>query len=348
MPTVEYNMSSCGHWIPTAFSSGSIVVGSGSTGLEYGAFINFGYVRFPRNVTITSAYVSVYVSSPDSDIIVMLSFNDVADAVPPTNQSEAAGKILTTNYITWNIPNATGTAVSGDCSAIIQELLDSYGQLDRVMAMLITTSAPSSHDATLTSTFLHIEYDLVPNAADYAVSTTANDGFWRTYSSLFGTTSCYLEKSGSYWSNVFMLWTVNIPAGAIIEYATVMIRLNTASTNSEAEMYFNDTATPIAPTGYMDADSKVKTTAHITWVPDVNTTNDIWFSSGDCSSIIQELVNSYNYSSGGNMMMLLCGTGTVAGTTSMFDSASGAANAAHLYIEYTLPDQTNRSGFFKF
>ena len=189
---------------------------------------------------------------------------------------------------------------------------------------------------------------------DYQVSTPKDDGYWIT-SSMFSYGSFNLPLGGlsGYPIKVFCRWTgITIPAGAKITSAYVSFRFyNYSGTPPECTLYFEDAANPSAISSASDGDDRVKTTANISVT---GPTSGEWWNTGSIVSIIQELVDSYDYSSGAAMQMIING---VASYNSSQQSAYEDGNPAGLgapklhieYIEYASGDHRSSSfrGMFR-
>lgn len=173
-------------------------------------------------------------------------------------------------------------------------------------------------------------------AIDYQVAASGDDGHW--YQSTFSGNGVSLQIGGttSRDYNIFARFTgVTIPAGATITAAYVSLHYTgAAGTPGEFPIYFEDAANPAAPTTAADANGRTKTTATINWTPPGSAN---WNNSPDLSSIIQELVNSYDYSSGAAMQFLWIGAiqeTTIFRQYKSYDY-TGNESGPKLHIEYT-------------
>ena len=186
---------------------------------------------------------------------------------------------------------------------------------------------------------------------DYQVSTPKDDGYWIA-SLEFAYDSVVLPLGGSNGSrpNIFCRWSgVTIPAGAKITSAYVSFRFyNYSGTPPKCTLYFEDAANPSAISSASDGDDRVKTTANISVT---GPTSGEWWNTGSIVSIIQELVDSYDYSSGAAMQMIIIGT---AGYSFSYQSAYEAGSPAglrapKLHIEYASGDHRSSSfrGMFR-
>ena len=186
---------------------------------------------------------------------------------------------------------------------------------------------------------------------DYQVSTPKDDGYWTTLST-FSYSSINLPLGGSfgYARKIFCRWTgITIPAGAKITSAYVSFRFyNYSGTPPECTLHFEDAANPSAISSVSDGDDRVKTTANISVT---GPTSGEWWNTGSIVSIIQELVDSYDYSSGAAMQMIIDG-----GASNSFSQQSAYEDgypdglwAPKLHIEYASGDHGSSSfrGMFR-
>lgn len=185
---------------------------------------------------------------------------------------------------------------------------------------------------------------------DKQVSSSTYDGFWQIgYYNAFSNADQYqiLGKFQGSRSNIFACWTsVIIPVGAIITTAYVQWRFHSYSgPPPECTLYFNDAKPAVVPSSYMNAEALVKTTANVKYTPPIE---GDWLTSPELKTIIQELVDSYDYSSGSSMELLGIGT-TYDGTNDYtafrtYDYATG--DAPKLHIEYSLPSLLSKRRSF--
>ena len=186
---------------------------------------------------------------------------------------------------------------------------------------------------------------------DYQVSTPEDDGYWATPSA-FSYGGINLSLGGSFGDkrNIFCRWTgITIPAGAKITSAYVSFRFYYYSgTPPECTLYFEDAANPSAVSSASDGDDRVKTTANISVT---GPTSGEWWNTGSIVSIIQELVDSYDYSSGAAMQMIINGVaGNSASQQSAYeDGEPDGLWAPKLHIEYASGDHRSSSfrGMFR-
>lgn len=186
---------------------------------------------------------------------------------------------------------------------------------------------------------------------DYQVATGADDGYW-SGSSTFNKSTVNLPLGGSYGNsrNIFCRWAgVTIPAGAKITSAYVSFRFyGYSGTPPECTLYFEDAANPSAVSSASDGNGRVRTTANI----DVTgPTSGEWWDTDSIVSIIQELVDSYDYGAGSAMQMIILGyPSSYSSQQSAYeDGDSDGLWAPKLHIEYASGDNHTSSfrGMFR-
>lgn len=186
---------------------------------------------------------------------------------------------------------------------------------------------------------------------DYQVATGADDGYW-SGSSTFNNATVYLTLGGSSGNtrNIFCRWAgVTIPAGAKITSAYVSFRFyGSSGTPPECTLYFEDAANPSAVSSASDGNGRVKTTANI----DVTgPTSGEWWDTDSIVSIIQELVDSYDYGAGSAMQMIILGHPRYyySEQSAYEDGNPDGLRAPKLHIEYTFGDHCTSSsrGMFR-
>lgn len=94
--------------------------------------------------------------------------------------------------------------------------------------------------------------------------------------------------------------SVTIPAGATISEAHIRFQNVNQYNSGTCRVYANDMATPSVPTTLEQAEGLVKTTEYVIATP-TGVGGDYW-NTPDMKAVIQDLVNSYDYSTGGSMM----------------------------------------------
>ena len=186
---------------------------------------------------------------------------------------------------------------------------------------------------------------------DYQVSTPKDDGYWAAILAFsYDTVGLPLGGSSSHPIKVFCRWTgITIPAGAKITSAYVSFRFyNYSGTPPECTLHFEDAANPSAISSASDGDDRVKTTANISVT---GPTSGEWWNTGSIVSIIQELVDSYDYSSGAAMQMIIDGVASndFSRQSAYEDGEPDGLWAPKLHIEYASGDHRSSSfrGMFR-
>ena len=184
---------------------------------------------------------------------------------------------------------------------------------------------------------------------DKQVASSTYDGYWQIglYNNAFNNTDQYqrLGKYGMARSNIFACWTsVIIPVGAIITTAYVQWRFHSyLGSPPECTLYFNDAKPAVVPSSYTDAEALVKTTANVKYTPPIE---GDWLTSPELKTIIQELVDSYDYSSGSSMELLGIGTSGTNNYTAFRTYNYATGDAPKLHIEYSLPSLLSKRRSF--
>jgi hypothetical protein len=190
---------------------------------------------------------------------------------------------------------------------------------------------------------------------DYQVTVNANDtqlydsGATFSNSGVLGGGQDEVGYESSYPFGVvacsFRWPSVTIPAGATITSNTY-ISLNCAKStgsNGKFRLYFDDSATPTAPTSTATFSGKTLTTNYTSRVSSDYSATWGWQST-NCASIVSELYASYSYSSGAAMQAIFKDNGSSNGDNylAIYDYAAGTPSyAAKLHIEYvTAPTAT--------
>ena len=173
---------------------------------------------------------------------------------------------------------------------------------------------------------------------EYQIGHSDNDALLYSYNSQFLKTYAY-EIWGEDTSNriysTYMRWTgVTIPVGATITAAYISFyHYDQAGSPATCKIYFEKAANPAAVTSYSDYAGRTKTTAYT----NISTGSGTWWNSGSIVSIVQELVDAYDYSSGAAMQAIVVGANAGAGNNyyKAYGYDSDPAKAPILHIEYT-------------
>lgn len=180
---------------------------------------------------------------------------------------------------------------------------------------------------------------------DYQVVASANDGYIEgstfNNSGSYLYAGCQVDDVDSFFARFL---AVTIPAGSTINVAYISVYYSDVlGTPPTCQLYFDDSATPTAPTSVSSFNAKTKTTNHVSFIPPSSGT---WKNSGSLVAIIQELVDSYDYSSGAAMQLLCIGSGSGDNTSRMYSyNYTGNVRGPKLHIEYTAPASSYSGGF---
>ncbi len=166
------------------------------------------------------------------------------------------------------------------------------------------------------------------------VTTGADDGFagsWGFYRSL----SWYeTGNPGQPYGSWYRFAGVKIPAGAKIVQAHLVTTQSKWTSGTHLKIRAERSASPLAPTSTAGLASKTRTLAGADW--DSGYSDRRAHQSPDITAVIQELVGSYSYSSGGTIQILVDNDGSVSGSEHVGATFEGSS-APVLYIKYQLP-----------
>ena len=166
------------------------------------------------------------------------------------------------------------------------------------------------------------------------ISSGADDGSANA-TSFFKDGSWYQLGNPSSPSNGWFRFTgVNVPAGATILEARLYTVHGKWSNGTHLTIRAEKSANPSAPVSAADLAGRTATTASVAWDSGYN--NWAWQNSPNIASVIQELVNSYNYSSGSNAIQLLVSNAGSSPGCSYIGLASESGFAPVLYITYNV------------
>ncbi len=145
----------------------------------------------------------------------------------------------------------------------------------------------------------------------------------------------HLPGGSGYFEYVGAAWTgITIPAGSTVTAAHVEWKNfdpGGGPVAMDVLIQFEDVATPAIFSGATNGISgRTRTTASVVWTATL--TSNVFNSSPDISAVIQELIDSYSYSSG-TMNCILTARSSSAAQVNGYTNAPG--DSAKLHIEYT-------------
>ena len=167
-----------------------------------------------------------------------------------------------------------------------------------------------------------------------SVATGADDGFtgsWGFYSNLG-----WLQAGnpGSPYNDWFRFTGITIPKGATIVHAYLVIGESSWAAGTNLKISAEKSANPTAPTSNANEASKVRTTANVIW--NSGYSDGAYHNSPDIAAVIQELVNSFSYTSGSAIQILVDNNGSTSPNQALLQSFEGGA-PPRLDIVYTMP-----------
>jgi len=172
---------------------------------------------------------------------------------------------------------------------------------------------------------------------DDQIDAGGDDTYWK--STTFYGTANYLrvcQSSDAEYNLSLRFDPVTIPASATIDACTIeLYGYVVDATSCYADIYGNDVEDAVAPTDLAEAQALVTTTAKVDW-DNFSETHDTWAETPELKTIVQELVNSYDYSGGDHAMQFMIYDDTVPEHLAYFYSYEGNSSySAKLHIDYT-------------
>ena len=166
-----------------------------------------------------------------------------------------------------------------------------------------------------------------------SVATGTDDGFSGSWG--FYTSQTWYEAGtpGQPYSAWFRFTGITIPAGATILEAHLETMHAAWVSGTTLKISADKAPAPTAPTSTANHASRVRTTTSVNWTSGYS--DWAWHNSPDFASVIQELVNSYDYSSGGTVQLLVDDNGSSSGS----EHDGGTFESGYLprlYIKYQI------------
>jgi RHS repeat-associated protein len=167
-----------------------------------------------------------------------------------------------------------------------------------------------------------------PVEINAAVTAGGNDGF--SGSGTFDNSDSWYEVGQPY-NSWFRFTGITIPSGATIEAAYLTLVEGQWNTGTSLKISADDSQNPSAPTSAADHTSKTRTSAGVSWTS--GSADYAWHNTPDLTSVVQELVNSYSYSSGA-IQILVDNNGSSSGAEAAGSTYENTGYAPKLYIRY--------------
>lgn len=172
---------------------------------------------------------------------------------------------------------------------------------------------------------------------DVAVAASNQDAFEATNGGCIINGALWNVDETLEWGGV-QFHGITIPAGATITASYLSFAFSSSSVDEpDVTIYGEDTATPgVFTTGANNLSGRSRTAASVAWnSADLGATTAQVFNSPSLNTIIQELVDSYTYSSAVMSFLITSTNGTATRDfgVDLWDHATSAAPALH--IEYT-------------
>ncbi|MBE0480238.1 MAG: hypothetical protein IBX68_04600 [Dehalococcoidia bacterium] len=340
-----------GSW---AYSNGATWFQTGNPGAPYDAWFRFAGVEIPSGATILKAHLETvsgrWNSGTQLSIRAELASNPTAPKSTADHANRARSSALTSwtsGYSDWQWHN------SPDISRVIQELVNTfdYSSGANAIQILVDNAGSASGSEFIGGTFenglptrLFIEYALPssdsptnpePGKTTILRSTIVsgkNDGFSGSWAYSASSSWFQAGNPGASYNAWLLFDNVQIPAGATIVKAHLETVHRRWDSGTRLAIRAEKTANPTAPTSTSDHAARSRTTSGVIW--NSGYSDYKWHSSPDFAAVLQELVNTFDYSSGRNgIQILIDNAGSVSGTQHVGGTLE-AGQAPRIYIEY--------------
>lgn len=319
------------------------------------AGFRFDEVMLPRGATITSAYLTFTSYGYDTEATELTIKGELASdsAAIDTTASNLSNRAQTTANVAWNsdneFPVSGETIDSPDISSIVQEIVDQAGWCGGNALSIIVegTSTDAGSSRQLVSADegdgngakLVVEYDsdtatgCIAGALTYQVESQSNNAEEATngYQST-GSELTFKPSSNDYIGMRFN--EVAIPQGATITNAYLVFTAyrNRSSSGSGFTISAANEANPGDFSSYSryTLRDKPKTTG-VSWSNIPSWSKNSSYESPDISSVVQQVVDRGDWSSGNNMMIIIS---DITGNRGAYTYSGKPSGAAQLVVEF--------------
>lgn len=171
----------------------------------------------------------------------------------------------------------------------------------------------------------------------FRIAANANDGNWNSNSTFDSRYIEFGERSYSYHS-FFRFTNVTVPKHAVIHSCKVTFTAsadNAAGTEKRVYCYFNDTATPVAPTDAGEGNALALTSSITYTMPDF--VQDTEYDSPELATLFQTIVDKDDWASGNAAMFIVKKPGDINTNTSRapYGYQDAPTKAALLTVQYS-------------
>lgn len=305
--------------------------------------LEFDLTVLPAGITIHQAHLGLYHhstsgSDPAGETVRFLRCTRPGDAVEAevnwndykaaTAWTVAGGDMDAALYADVTVPASIGNWMSCDLKAITQDAIDNRSEILTLIGKYLTES--ESSDVTK------------------IVAAGADDGF--SDGTNFYATQTWIEigcpGAGSHYDSFLRFLAITIPQGATITAACLKSVHNQWDANTHLRIFAEDAANPAAPTTAADHAGRTRTSNYKDW--DSGYGDNGWHDSPDFKEVIQELIDSYDYSSGAALTILVDNDGSADAATHISSSYEGTeAYRPKLYIAWNTGGSGDKVAAFR-
>ena len=323
---------------------------SGSISLKPGSNVITIIVTAPDGTTQDTYTITVTVAASNGTQITAYSLPGETGAA---TINSAAGTIGVTVPSGTNVTAlvATFTTSAGVSSVTVGGVSQVSGTTANNFTSPVTYVVTAQNGTTTQNWVVSVTVQSATTEIIKSVATGADNGFtgsWGFYNTL---TWLQVGNPGSPYNAWFRFTGITIPQGATIVHAYLVTAQSSWVSGTNLKISAEKMANPTAPTSNANEASLARTTANVIW--NSGYSDSAYHNSPDIASVIQELVNNYNYSAGSAMQILVDNNGSSSPDQAILKSfqsgtapeleifyQTGAASNATQITAYSLPGET--------
>jgi hypothetical protein len=306
---------------------------SGNLSLNVGSNLITIIVTAPNGTTQDIYTITVTMAASNATQITAYSLQGETGAA---TINSAAGTIGVTVPSGTNVTAlvATFTTSAGVSSVTVGGVSQVSGTTANNFTSPVTYVVAAQNGTTTQNWVVSVTIQSATTEIIKSVATGADNGFtgsWGFYNTL---TWLQVGNPGSPYNAWFRFTGITIPQGATIVHAYLVTAQSSWLSGTNLKISAEKMANPTAPTSNANEASLARTTANVIW--NSGYSDSAYHNSPDIASVIQELVNNYNYSAGSAMQILVDNNGSTSPDQVLLKSFQ-SGTAPELEIFYTVP-----------
>ena len=209
------------------------------------------------------------------------------------------------------------------------------GSLNLTSTTTNPTTIVMNANETVTANFVQSQSTEITRT----VAIGTDDGFSGTWGYYNGLAWYEAGNPGSSYNAWYRFTGISIPKGATILHAYLQTSQASWKSGTNLKISAEKAVSPAAPTSLVDHSARARTTTSVLWTSGFS--DQTYHDSPDLAAVIQELVNSYDYSTARAIQILVDNNGSTSGSEHVgktFESGS----PPKLYITYNLGSNPNQ------